>query len=114
MKYKKLLFRLLIVFLLAPSTAFAHGEESFIPFLIDFGSLIIFCLVALRVNITDKGRLILIASYLVTLGVVNWWFITSVKYLDYIGNMATTNAIIIIVPLLVPTLVYITIRKKYR
>lgn len=96
-----------------PSTAFAHGEQALIPFVVDFVDLIVLIIVLILSKFTLAGKFILATIYLTTLALVNYWCFATLRYLDYINNMAPTNAAILLIPVIVLGVAYMLLRKRF-
>lgn len=78
---------LLLLFLLLPAWAFAHGEEVLTTLFLFIGSLVLFFAVMLALPIPYAEKAVLIAIYLVTLAVATFFTMR----MPYRINMALIN-----------------------
>ena len=84
----------LLLLLLLPTLAYAHGEEVLYTLFLGVGSLIVFFIAILIVPATYPEKAVLVTVYLLTLGVV----ICLTSNLPYLANMRLINTIICLAP----------------
>ncbi|WBA44386.1 hypothetical protein [Hymenobacter canadensis] len=87
---------LLLLFLLLPTWAFAHGEEVLTTVFLLAGSLLLFLVGVLAVPVPYAEKAVLVAVYLVTLAVATYW----ANGLPYRMNIALANWVIGLAPFL--------------
>jgi len=87
---------LLLLLLLLPMWAFAHGEEVLTTVFLLAGSLLLFLVGVLAVPLPYAEKGVLVAVYLVTLAVATYW----ANGLPYRINMALINWAIGLAPVL--------------
>jgi len=97
--------------ILMPLTAVAHGEEALIPFLIEFVDLAIFVGVLLTVTMNRRGKIVLTIIFLLTLYVSNYAVWNYQGYIDYLHNMASTNALLFFMPLIVFGVSFLVVKR---
>lgn len=103
----------ILLFVITPSTALAHGEQALIPVAIDFVNVIILIVALVFSGFSPKGKTILGTIYLVSFGIVNYWTLNTFSYLEYINNMAPINSALLFIPIIVLGVSYPIIRKRF-
>jgi uncharacterized membrane protein len=101
---------LLLVLVLMPSLAFAHGEEVLNIIFIQIVSVVLFGVIIAAVKINSKGKVILTCVYIISTLVI--WIISGT--IPYNDNMRAINFTVAIGPLLVSYLFYQLNAAKYR
>jgi len=101
---------LLLLFLLLPALAHAHGEEVLYTFFILLASVVIFFIIILVIKLTYTAKAVLVSSYLlatvVICGVVNT--------LPYRENADRINILVGVVPPLTALVAYFLYRWMRR
>ena len=110
---RKLARSFVILFILSPLPAWAHGEQAFVPILVDIATLIIFIIGLRTINLNLTGKIILSIIYCLTLG-LTMLLMNYVGYLNYLKNMGLINAIIFFVPLTIVYLSYLGLKTKFK
>lgn len=104
--------RVLLLFTLLPTWAFAHGEEVLTTVFLFAGSLLFFFVVVLVIPLPYAKKAVLTVVYLTTIGLVtyltNGW--------PYFVNMTLINLLIGLVPILTTVSAYLLmwVRRKQR
>jgi hypothetical protein len=88
--------RLLLLFLLMPTWAFAHGEEVLTTVFLFAGSLLLFFVGVLAVPLPYAEKAVLVAVYLLTLAGVTYW----ASALPYRINTALINWVVGLAPVI--------------
>jgi hypothetical protein len=110
---KKLTRSFVILFILSPLTASAHGEQVLVPLLVDIATLIIFIIGLNTINLNLTGKIILSIIYCLTLG-LTMLLMNYVGYLNYIESMGLINVIMFFVPLTIVYLSYLRLKTKFK
>lgn len=101
---------LLLLFLLLPTAAYAHGEEILSTFFLILGSLVLFCIVVLLIPIAYTEKAVLVVVYLVTMG----GGIYFTNGLPYLVNMRLINTTIGLAPVVACTAAFLFLWNRRR
>lgn len=101
---------LLIILILFPVSAFAHGEEVLVSFFFDLTTVIALIIFIFCIKWKDKGKillvLVLIASVVLSFEITSKW--------PYTENRMLINLLCVGVPLVSVLLTYFIFRRKFR
>jgi hypothetical protein len=98
------------VLLLAPMTAFAHGEEVLLTLLLEVIVLLTFTIVLFMINLNAKGKLIIGAISIMTIVST---FIVANK-LPYNKYQTLINTVVVAVPVTVGVISYLGLRNRFQ
>ena len=106
---KNLKYFLLLVILLEPGLAFAHGEEILGTICLQFLMFVILVVGIFIINLNERGKYILTVFYILTIVIV-WKATDQLAYRKY---EAVINFLVVGAPLIVGVVGYILLKTKF-
>lgn len=108
---KKLGKWLLLWLTISPSIAFAHGEQIIVPFLIDFGSIIVFLILIEYVLKPDKREKVVLTQTFIVVLFLTFIIFINVGYSSYLEYFSLMNLVFFLIPLVAVLFTYLILKR---